>query len=387
MKKVGLGFWGMGMIGKTHLESLRLMQVMFSDLPEITAEVLCTRKPEPYKEVLFRRVTSDAVCMLEDEHVTMVDMPSPNHVHYAQAMDCIRHGKDMYLEKPIAVNLTQAAELVRCAEQSGLVNRVALLYRYIPAIAAMKDHIANGEIGELIHFNMRFYHYSYLNPLRPISWRQQAALSGGGSMMDLGIHFADIIHWMLGPVAKVNALQKTVNTERYTDNSCSTKIPNDTEEWCCALLQLENGICGTLESSRVSAHIDSGTTIEVYGTKGAFRFDVSTPGVLYKHDIANGKIELLTSFESAGAYSAYLAGRVPPSRDDAGFFLNAHIASLKSALEEAAGADEHNPEPADFRQACYAQRIVEMIMRAAEENRTVDVSEFSLCIDEEYEYG
>lgn len=376
MSKVGIGFWGMGMIGKTHLESLRLMQVMFPDLPEVTAEVLCTRKPEPYKERLFRRVTTDADSMLEDARVTMVDMPSPNHVHFSQAMDCIRHGKHLYLEKPIALTLAEAEALVRGAEAAGLVNRVPLLYRYIPAIGAMHDRIAAGEIGTPIHFNMRFYHHSYLNPLRPTSWRQQAAMSGGGSMMDLGIHFTDILQWILGPVERVNALQKTVNQTRYTDATHSAQIPNDTEEWCCALLKLKSGVCGTLESSRVSAHIDSGTTIEIFGTKGAFRFDVATPNVLHKHDIATGEISQITAFRESGAYSAYLAGRVPPSRDDAGFFLNAHIASLKSALEEAAGSDEHNPEPADFRQAYYAQRIVEMIMLAAKENRTVTADEF-----------
>lgn len=381
MKKVGMGFWGLGMIGKTHLEALRLMQVMFPDLPEVTAEVLCTRTAEPYKERLFGKVTGEAEEMLADERVDLVDIPSPNHVHFKQAKAAVEHHKHIYLEKPIASNLEDAGKLAAMAENAGVVNRAALIYRFVPAVAAMCELVKKGYIGEIIHFNMKFLHYSYLDPDRPISWRQQAELSGGGSMMDLGIHFADIINWMFGEVSDVSAVQRTMIKERYRDSRKADKIFNDTEEWCTSIIRLKSGVAGTLESSRVSAHTDSGTSIEVFGTEGSLKFDTGQAEVLRHFDFNTGKIEILSKFGNVGAYSSFLAGMVPPPRNDSGFFLNAHIASLKSVIEAAAGNDT-NPESVTLREAYEAQRLVCMIMKAAEENRIVQASEFPSALAE-----
>lgn len=375
MKKVGMGFWGLGMIGKTHLEALRLMQVMFPDLPDVTAEVLCTRTIEPYKKTLFRKVTSDTEEMLKDESINLVDIPSPNHVHFEQARAAIEHHKNIYLEKPIAVNLEEAARLVTEAENAGIVSRAALIYRFVPAVAAMCELVRSGYIGEIIHFHMKFYHYSYLDPDRPISWRQQSCLSGGGSMLDLGIHFTDIINWIFGEVSEVSAAQRTIIKERYKDSWKTEKVPNDTEEWCTAIIRMKNGVAGTLESSRVSAHTDSGTVIEVFGTKGSLKFDAGQADILWHFDLDTKRKEAISHFKYAGGYSVFLSRMVPPPRDDSGFFLNAHIASLKSVIEAVAGRDE-NPEAATFREAYEAQRLVCMIMRAAEENRNVKASEF-----------
>ncbi len=375
MKEVGIGFWGLGMIGKTHLESLRLMQVMFSDLPDVTAQVLCTRTVEHYKDMLFCEVTSDSEKMLNNERVTLVDIPSPNYAHFEQTKAAIEHNKHVYLEKPIAVDLESAAKLVTLAENAGIVNRVALIYRFVPAVAAMCELVKKGYIGDVIHFNMKFYHYSYLDPERPTSWRQQAALSGGGSMMDLGIHFTDIINWMFGEVDQVSAAQRTIINERYKDSSKSMKIVNDTEEWCTSIIRMKNGVIGTLESSRVSTHIDSGTIIEVFGTKGSLKFDVGHPEVLQRFNFSNKKIEIISDFQNVGKYSTFLSRMVPPPRNDSGFFLNAHIASLKSVIEATAGNDS-NPESVTFREAYEAQRLVAMIMQSAAENRNVHNSEF-----------
>lgn len=380
MKEIGIGFWGLGMIGKTHLEALRLMQVMFPELPEITMDTLCTRTQEAYKKKLFCNVTNDSQQMLESDRVSLIDIPSPNFAHYEQTKQALAHKKNVYLEKPLAVELAEAAELVTLAEQSGLVNRVAFIYRFVPAVAAMREMIQAGNIGEVIHFSMKFYHYSYMDTQRPSSWRQQAKLSGGGSMMDLGIHFTDIIRWVFGEVESVAATQRTVVAERYIDATHVRKIPNDTEEWCSATLRMQSGVAGVLESSRVSAHIDSGTILEVFGTTGSLRFDVSRPEVLQRFDLETEKIETISRLADAGPYSRFLARMVPPPRNDSGFFLNAHIASYKSVLEAITG-DVQNPSQVTFREAYEAQRIVAMIMCAATENRIVFANEFPAALN------
>ncbi len=379
--RVGIGFWGLGMIGKTHIEALRLMQVMFQELPEVSAEVLCTRTAEDYKKRLFGKVVHDSREMLNDERVSLVDIPSPNYAHFEQAKAAIEHKKHVYLEKPLAVKLEEAGELVKLAEHAGVVNRTAFIYRFVPAVAAMRELVKSGCIGEVIHFHMRFYHYSYLDPKRPSSWRQQSALSGGGSMLDLGIHFTDIINWMFGETDEVSAVQRTVIKERYQDASRTEKISNDTEEWCASIIRMKNGAAGTLESSRVSTHIDSGTTIEIFGTKGSLKFDAGHAEVLEHFNFQTKRIETISEFEDIGKYSSFLARMVPPARHDCGFFLNAHIASLKSVIEAASGKDT-NPEAATFREAYKAQRLTSMIMCSAAEGRNVKASEFPMIQEE-----
>lgn len=365
----GIGMWGLGMIGKTHLEAMRLMGIMFPDMPPVDPAVLCTREPDSGKTRLFETVTTDASALFGPQ-VELVDIPSPNYVHKEQASRAIAAGKAVYLEKPVASQLADAAELVRCAEAAGVVNRVPLIYRFVPGVAALRALIRSGRLGEILHFRLHYYHYSYLDPQRPTSWRQQAALSGGGSMLDLGVHFADILRLLLGEAETVYALQKTAVKRRYTDAARTATVANDTEEWCLAAVTMASGAMGSLETSRVTAHVGPESVVEVYGTKGGARFTDERPYEVEMFDPFGGARERIGWQSLDDAHLTYLRTVLPPSRHEVGWFMGAHLASLKSAVDAARGVDE-NPLPATFREAYEAQRVAEAAARSAQEGRPV----------------
>ena len=380
MKEIKVGFWGYGGIAKTHMEAIALMNVRYPSMSRVVPETLCTRKIDENKKQLFKHVTSDKDEMLKDESISIIDVPSPNYVHYEQALDCIKYGKAIYMEKPLTINLNDSLSLIKLVEEKKILNRVAFIYRFIPSIAAMRDLINSGEIGDIIHFNMRMYHDSYLNPEKLMTWRQQKEFAGGGSIVDLGIHLADLVQWFFGPVDKVYAQDRIVNKARYKDKDKTEIIENDTDEFCSASIEMESGVIGTLESSRVSSHVDSGTTIHVFGTKGALYFDADDTGKLLKKDNKTGVISTITSFKNAGDYSRYLSTLVSSSKA-VGYYINAHMGSIKSIIDTYDGTSE-NPCAVDFKQAYLAQRIVEMIMKSCQEHRVVTKEEFPL--DKEY---
>ena len=369
----GIGMWGLGMIGRTHLEAMRLMEIMFPDMPPVTPEVLCTRRPDAGKARLFRSVTTDSEALFGPS-VDLVDIPSPNYVHMEQASRAIAAGKAVYLEKPIAAWLEEAAELARRAEAARAVNRVPLIYRFVPGIAALRALIRSDRLGDILHFRLHYYHYGYLDPQRPMSWRQQAALSGGGSMLDLGVHFADALRLLLGEAETVYALQKTAVARRFADASRASMVDNDTEEWCLAAFTMRSGAMGSLETSRVTAHVGPESVIEVYGTKGGARFTDERPYEVETFDPFGGARERIGWQSLDGEYLAYLRTVLPPPRHEVGWFMGAHLASLKSAVQAARGEDD-NPLPATFREAYRSQRIAAAAARSAREGRPVALAE------------
>ncbi len=367
----GVGMWGLGMIGKTHLEAMRLMGVMFPRTEAAVPAVLCTRTPDEDKVRLFETVTDDPAALFGPQ-VDLVDIPSPNHAHFSQASRAMKAGKAVYLEKPIAARLEDAAALVALAEETGAVNRVPLIYRFVPGVAALRALIAGGELGEILHFRLHYYHYGYLDPRRPTSWRQQAALSGGGSMLDLGVHLADVLRFLLGEVESVYALQKTAVPRRFTDESRTETVVNDTEEWCMAALTLRNGAMGTMETSRVTAHVGPEFSVEVYGTRGGARFTDTYPCEVERFDPFGG-LRTRAGWQSFdGEYLNYLRTVLPPPRHEVGWFMGAHLASLKSAVQAARGGDG-NPQPATFREAYAAQCIACAAARSAETGSVIQL--------------
>lgn len=134
----------------------------------------------------------DYTDMLQDRAVNAVYIATTHNFHFDQIMLCLRHGKHVLCEKPLTLNVIQAAQAFKLAEQNNLLLVEAVWTRFLPAIDALKRTIASGKIGDVFGMHCNFS----LNLDLPDTHRLKALKLAGGALLDLGIYpitMADIV--------------------------------------------------------------------------------------------------------------------------------------------------------------------------------------------------
>jgi predicted dehydrogenase len=244
--------------------------------------------------------------------------------------------------------------------------------RFHPRINRMKDMLEANAIGDIIHFRACYFHGSYLDPNRPMSWRQQLAFSGGGAVMDLGIHILDLLRYLLGDVARLRAVSRIVNKTRYTNADRSSKTPNETDEFLSAALEMQNGSVGILETSRISTSALYNEVFEIFGTKGSLLLDFDNSGRLTFIE-AGGRGSVLVSGGKPGMHEAGLLPLLPDARQSMGPFVDAHAGAIKNIANWSAGLSPFPGTPT-FAEAVKAQSLVHACLRSARKDGQWEVT-------------
>ncbi|MDR2476907.1 MAG: Gfo/Idh/MocA family oxidoreductase, partial [Treponema sp.] len=334
-RDIGFGMVGFGMIGRTHLAAILANKALHEGSVNAYPRGLCTRRPELCGDLPFEKIYANPEELTADPLIKVVDICTPNNLHAPAATAAIKAGKCVYVEKPLSNDLEEAEELNRLVQKTGIPNQCALTIRFRPHVNRMKDLLLDGAIGDVIHFRTCFFHGSYLDPNRLMSWRQDLAVSGGGAVMDLGIHILDLIGYFLGDVYRLRAVSRIVHKVRYQDNEQKFPCVNETDEYLGAFLEMKNGGTGVMETSRISSSALCNEVFEVFGTKGSLALDFEGPGSL-RLNPAKGTGTVLVG-EQTGSFEKALAPLLPPARQSLGPFMDAHAAAVKNIANWSAG--------------------------------------------------
>ena len=190
-----------------------------------------------------------------------VTVCTPNHLHAAQSVKALRAGLHVMCEKPMAGTVRDATRMIAAARKAGKVLHINHTLRYHPMYKLLARLCRPERIGKLIH--VRRLSAGVANPamMEPNQkWFFEKA-SQGGVVLDLGIHMADIMLWIGGPITEVAAFADSRMEESdATDNAG-------------ALFRYRNGATGVLELSWTTPA--GGSLIEVYGEKGRVRMGFS----------------------------------------------------------------------------------------------------------------
>jgi predicted dehydrogenase len=361
---IGFGTVGLGMIGRTHLLAVQANLTLHEGEVNAVPQALCTRRPEACAGLPYQRVYTSPEQLIGDPLVKVVDICTPNHLHAAVAEAAMKAGKCVYAEKPLTNEWEQAEKLCALAEKTGMPNQCAFIMRFHPVVNRMKDMLEAGVIGEVIHFRTCYFHGSYLDPNRPMSWRQRLAYSGGGAVMDLGIHILDLLRYILGDVMRLRTISRIVNKTRFTDISHSSKVQNETDEYLHASLEMVNGAVGIMETSRVSTSALCNEAFEVFGTKGSLLLSLDGSDRLMLVE-AGGDGPLLVGGGIPGKYEADLLPLLPNARQSMGSFVDAHAGAIKNMAGWSAGLTPFPGTPT-FAEAIKAQALVHACLRSAQ---------------------
>lgn len=358
--KVGFGLVGFGSIGRTHLAAMQLNLALREGGVNAAPRALCTRRPDERSDLPFERIYGTLEETLADSDVRVLDICTPNNLHVKAAEAGLNAGKAVYVEKPLSHDEAGAEKLRSLAEQTGLPNQCALTMRFRPMINRMKDALEEGLIGEPVHFRVNHFHASYLAADKPMSWRQNLAESGGGAVMDLGIHILDLTRYFLGDVQRIRAISRILHKTRT--NKEGERAANNTDEYLKADLETMNGVPGILECSRISKSCAEDSVFEIFGTAGTLLLHGAFFSKLSLYEAGRG--QRLLSELRPGKRELEARPLLPESRQSAGAFLDGHAAAIKNMAAWAAGEKPFSGTPT-FAEAEKAQALVHAALRSA----------------------
>ncbi len=287
-KKIGIGVVSLGWMGRLHARSYRSVSERF---PELGVEARLVAAADPVEEAQraavedlgFERAYADYHELLADPEVDVVSICSPNFLHAEIALAAVEAGKPFWIEKPMGVSAHQARTVAQAAEAAGLVTAVGFNYRHTPAIEYMRELVRTGALGRIT--NVRAWLIADYNssPLGPLTWRASREKAGAGVVPDLMSHGADLAQYVIGRIASVTAVTDTFITERPVPTKLGLGHsgfeigeetgPVENEDYVSMLVRFDNGVLGTMESSRVSVGPRAEYVVEVYGTNGSARWN------------------------------------------------------------------------------------------------------------------
>lgn len=354
MDSLNYGVVGFGSIARTHAmgtyaANLTLKLPYFLNLKSIV-----TRSPLEIKVPGSENI-QDIDQLLKDPSIQFIDICTPNDAHKKLIESAANFGKAIYCEKPLAINYADALALTEMVAEKEIKNGVALMYRFMPAVRLIKEEIENKTIGDIIDFKINLYHKSYLDKDKVGTWRTSKK-SGGGALLDLGVHLIDVIHFTLGDIKEVQ---------------CNTRIffkeKSQMDEIAECKFTLENGAVGNLEVSRIYADMDETTSFVIYGTKGSIKMDSRKPYSIEVYNFEKNCIEIKSAKGHAEIIENY-----PPERSSLGFHQDCHMACLVNFANEIYFSRTNTITPT-FKDAMKAQKVIEVAYKSSVDGKKLKI--------------
>lgn len=287
MKEYGVGILGFGYMGKAHTYGYKTIPFYYNNLPFRTRLVgVCTAHKETAEQARdlhgFSFATTDPDEILTNKEIDIVHICTPNAYHKEQVIKALKSGKHIYCDKPLTANYKEAEEILDHLDKSDVITQMTFQNRFLPAVMRAKDLIEQGRLGRIISFRASYLHSGSVDPDRPIGWRQDAELGGGGVILDLGSHVLDMIYHLLGEFKSI--ITKNVVLYPQRSSTDGKMIDIKAEDQSLMILSMKDGSTGMIEVSKIATGTNDEFIFEIHGDKGALRFNLMEPNYLYFYD-------------------------------------------------------------------------------------------------------
>jgi predicted dehydrogenase len=229
--------------------------------------------------------TADYRELLARDDVDLIDCCVPNHKHEEILTAAAEAGKHIYCEKPLSLDVAEGQRIVAAAERAKVKTQMTFNFRFFPAIMRAWQLMDEGFLGNVFSFRGRYYRSSYINPDKPLSWRLRKEIAGGGALFDMGSHILDMIYYLLGDFGSVQATIDTLTKERPIKAGSSEKGFVDVDDIALLHMRMADSTLGLVEISRMGTGTPNDLQLEIFGDKGALRFNATNPSWLEVYDV------------------------------------------------------------------------------------------------------
>lgn len=193
--------------------------------------------------------------LLADDNIEAVYIASPVVFHKEQVMKTAKAKKHILIEKPVALNSVEADEVSKICKDEGILTAVGFMMRFHPYHQKMKEIVESGKLGTVISCRGQS---ACWYPDMPGNWRQHKNISGGGVLMDMGVHCIDLIQFITGSRAKKVSAFIGTKTFKY-----------DVEDSAALMVEMDNGSYSYIDTNFNIPNEATKSRLEIYGTKGS----------------------------------------------------------------------------------------------------------------------
>ena len=290
-KVLGIGVVGFGWMGMAHSRSAARIASLFPEREFDTRLVICgdnvsERREQAVDGFGFASASSDWESVVDHPDVDVVYVTAPNMMHEEIATAAARAGKAVFCEKPVGGTPDQTVRIEAAARAAGVITGVGYNYRWAPLVRHAKNLIDSGALGEITNYRGRFFSMYGADPMGLLSWRFLVDEAGYGVSSDILSHSVDLATMLVGPITRVSGTMETFIKDRPLPKAGGTHYDRGTpgdptgavtnEDYAAAMVTFANGARGTFESSRAIIGPESQMAFDIYGTKGALRWNLET---------------------------------------------------------------------------------------------------------------
>lgn len=253
-KKLGVGIVGLGSIFPRHCEAIK-------KISELELRAVCDSRKEVAQKIGRKenvKYYSDYHDIINDENVDIISVCTPNGLHFPIGMETAKKGKHCIMEKPLALDYSDAHKLVTLFKKQRKWLFPVLQVRYNPAIMVLKKYVDKNSLGKIFSASVvirwsRPKEYFSTSP-----WKGSKKMDGG-ALLTQGIHYIDVMQYILGPAKSVfGKVKKVIHTI-------------ETEDTVNALIDFKSGAGGTIEFTICAYPRNLECSLTVLGEKGTIK--------------------------------------------------------------------------------------------------------------------
>jgi predicted dehydrogenase len=377
---IGVAVIGAGMAGRAHCAGYRSAPTLFDPpLPPLRYAAVIDANEGVAKDAATRygyeRYGTDWRELLDADDVQVVSVVVANQLHRPLVEELLAAGKHVLCEKPLAPSIADAEAMIAAAKaHPDLVTGTGFVYRRQPAVAAIRD-LLHAELGEVSHFNGRYWCDYARSPETPMAWRYKGG-PGTGALADIGSHLIDLSEFVCGPMVSVSGATFTTKvTERAVPIGTTygharaelsdVREPVENDDVATFTAHFASGAVGTFSISRIAPGHANSLAFDLMAEHGGAKWDMDRPAEFsvirqLRGDGLDGYNQVL-----AGPAHPYVKGGLPMDFPGCSFGVGDLFGyQARAFLEQVAGI-QGLPPVATFEDGLRDLTIIDAVARSA----------------------
>jgi predicted dehydrogenase len=362
---IGVAVIGTGFGQKVHIPALQIHHrtevVAVYHRDRNRAQAIAEQHQIPH-------ASDDLAEILALDAVQAVTIATPPFLHFEMTCEAIKAGKHVLLEKPMALDETEAQHLYKLAQQHAVAAVMDFEFRFIPAWQYLAELLRENYVGQIRLIKIDWLASSRASADRHWNWYAQKDL-GGGALGAIGSHLFDYIAWLFGPIERLCAHMSTSIPMRF-DPIAQIDKTVDADDTCHLLLELQGGIPCQVALSSVT-YAGRGHWLEIYGDQGTLVL-----GSANQSDYVHG-FELWAA--KAGEPLAPLP--IPDSLDFPQVYPDGRLAPFIRVVNHWVtcidnGTHSGSASVPSFAEGLYSQRLMDLTHESHEKRAWVNVPSY-----------
>ncbi len=266
MRKIKFGIIGCGRISFRHIEALvdNNSEAKLVGICDIIPEKMdntieyynMLNRNRGYKEIEDIKKYWDYKEMLVSSEIDAVIITTDSGCHAKHSIDCLKSRKHVLVEKPMALSIKDADEMIRVSKENKVKLGVCYQNRFSPLVLELKDAVEEGRFGQLINGTTRILWNRNKEYYLEAPWRKNWEL-GGGALINQCIHNIDLLQWIIG--SEVESLFSEIDTFISNTNA---------EDFAVIIIRFKNGAIGIVEGNLCVYPKNLEETLSIFGEKG-----------------------------------------------------------------------------------------------------------------------